>query len=56
VVKSACKQAVATGRPLLELLEAAHPGVPLAGVTDPLTAMGDAPAEARAFAQAVAGD
>lgn len=56
VVKSACKEAIATGTPLLDLLEAAHPGAPLAGVTDPLTAMGTAPDEARAFAQAVASD
>jgi 3-carboxy-cis,cis-muconate cycloisomerase len=56
VVKAACKEALATGTPLLDLLDAAHPGVELARVTEPAQAMGMAPSEARAFAQAVAGD
>jgi len=55
-VKAACKEALATGTPLLSLLETAHPGVELAGVTETLTAMGEAPAEARAFARAVGRD
>ncbi|WP_420396958.1 lyase family protein [Nioella sp.] len=54
VVKSACKEALATGTPLLALLEAAHPDAELAAVTDPVRSMGEAPAEARAFAKAVA--
>lgn len=52
-VKAACKQALVSGTPLLVLLETAHPGLDLARVTDPLTAMGDAPDEARAFAASV---
>ncbi|MGI3186244.1 lyase family protein [Nioella aestuarii] len=54
VVKTACKDAIATGTPLLSVLERTHPGLGLAEVTDPARAMGDAPSEARAFAQAVA--
>ena len=52
-VKSACKEAMAAGTPLLALLQAVHPAVNLADVVDPAQAMGDAPAEARAFAKAV---
>ena len=52
-VKTACKQALASATPLLTLLQAAFPGLPLTGATGPLTALGDAPAEARRFAQAV---
>ena len=55
-VKAACKEALSSGTPLLSLLETAHPGVELAGVTETLTAMGEAPAEARAFARAVGRD
>lgn len=54
VVKSACKEAIATGTPLLALMDAAYPDAELAAVTDPARAMGDAPREARAFAKAVA--
>lgn len=53
-VKALCKDAQATGTPLLALLKAAHPGLGLAEVTEPLAAIGQAPEEARAFAAAVA--
>jgi 3-carboxy-cis,cis-muconate cycloisomerase len=56
VVKAACKEALAAGTRLLDLLDAAHPGAELARVTEPAQARGMAPSEARAFAQAVAGD
>jgi len=52
-VKFACKEALASGTPLLTLLETAHPGLDLAKVSEPLAAMGDAPSEANAFATAV---
>lgn len=54
-VKTACKEAMATGTPLPALLAAAHPGLELGTVIDTAAMLGDAPAEARAFAAAVEG-
>ncbi|MFO7920193.1 MAG: adenylosuccinate lyase family protein, partial [Nioella sp.] len=54
-VKAACKEAMATGTPLPALLAAAHPGLELGTVIDTAVMLGDAPAEARAFAAAVEG-
>lgn len=55
VVKAACKEAIASGTPLVSLLEGAYPGLGLLRVTDTLSSLGDAPDEARAFARAVTG-
>jgi 3-carboxy-cis,cis-muconate cycloisomerase len=55
VVKAACKEAIASGTPLVSLLEGAYPGLGLVRVTDTLSSLGDAPDEARAFARAVTG-
>jgi len=53
-VKAACKEAVATGMPLPELLQAAYPGLDLAAAVVPGAMPGQAPREARDFAAAVA--
>ncbi len=50
--KTLCKAARETGRPLAEVALTAHPDLPHA-LFDPVTQMGTAPQEARAFAAAV---
>ncbi len=51
-VKALCQQALAAGTPLADLARARWPEADLAGVFDPAAQLGQAPAEARAFAQA----
>lgn len=51
--KALCNEARATGTPLPEIARAAHPDLPDT-LFDPVAQMGQAPAEARAFAAAVA--
>ncbi|SMX38023.1 lyase family protein [Maliponia aquimaris] len=53
LTKTLCQQARATGTPLAQIALAAHPDLP-AALFDPVAQMGQAPAEARAFARAVA--
>ncbi|SEP72118.1 lyase family protein [Thalassovita taeanensis] len=51
-IKTLCKQALSTKTPLSTLAAAAYPDIALADVFDPAQQMGDAPAQARAFALA----
>lgn len=51
-VKRLTLEALATGRPLPDLVAEAHPGAPLPALTGSAS-LGEAPAEARAFTQAV---
>ncbi|QOL81503.1 class-II fumarase/aspartase family protein [Pseudooceanicola spongiae] len=52
-VKALAKQVIATGTPLGDLARAAYPDLDLSGLFEPDQQMGDAPANARAFAGAV---
>lgn len=52
--KTLCQEAVASGRPLSDVARATYPDLP-DSLFDPATQMGTAPAEAQAFAAAVAG-
>jgi 3-carboxy-cis,cis-muconate cycloisomerase len=53
-IKALCRQAMDSGTPLADLLRAAHPDLDVTTITDPATAMGEAPDQARAFAAKVA--
>lgn len=52
-VKDLCKQAAQSGADLSDLARAAYPDLPLDGLFDPAQQTGNAPDDARAFAQAV---
>lgn len=52
-VKALCRKVAETGRPLHDLAGLAHPDLDLSAVFDPARQLGEAPAAARRFAEAV---